>query len=108
MNYANIGRLSSDLSAVENWYITAFTRFVILFFLLYGYLISNTSNAKIGSLFYFTLIVLNIYTTDYSIYFVNCRRTKKAVRHTQFLGFGKNIYIDYRLLIPYMYTSCIL
>ena len=29
--------------------------------------------------------MLNIYTTDYSLYFVNYRRTKKAFRHTQFL-----------------------
>ena len=39
--------------------------------------------------------MLNFYITDYSLYFVtvNCRQTKEAARHTQFLGFGKNIYI---------------
>ena len=78
---------SSDLSAFRNFYITAFIRFVILFFMLYGYIISNIGNAKIGPLFYFTLsLILNSYTTDYSLYFVNGRRpTEKAVRHTQFL-----------------------
>ena len=40
--------LSSDSSAVSNCYITAFTRFVILFVMLYDYLISNISYAKIG------------------------------------------------------------
>ena len=47
---------------VANGYITAFTRFVILLFMLYGYLISDISNAKIGPLFYFTLNVESLYT----------------------------------------------
>ena len=58
---------SSDLSVVRNCYITTFTRFVILFFMLYGYFISNTSNAKIGPLFFISRLVLNLYTTDYSL-----------------------------------------
>ena len=36
--------------------------------------------------------MLNIYTTDYSLYFVNYQRTKKAVRHTKLLGFGNKKY----------------
>ena len=47
--------LSSDSSAVRNCYITAFSRFVNTFFVLYCYLISNISYAKIDPLFYFTL-----------------------------------------------------
>ena len=35
--------------------------FAILLFMLYGYLISNISNAKIGPLFYFTLNVEFLY-----------------------------------------------
>ena len=60
--------------------------------MLYGYLISNISNGKIGPLFYLRLM-LNLYIREYSLHFVNCRRTKKAVKHTQFLGFAKNINI---------------
>ena len=54
---------SSDLSEVRNFYITTFTRFVISFFMLYGYFISNTSNAKIGPppLFYYTLSAESLY-----------------------------------------------
>ena len=39
---------------------------------------------------FFSRLMLNLYILQTSLYFVNCRRTKKAVRHTQFLGFGKN------------------
>ena len=42
---------------------------------------------------FFSRLVLNLYTTDYNLYFVNCRRTKKAVRQTQFFGFSENITI---------------
>ena len=51
------------MSAVRNCYITAFTRFVILFFYaLRLYLISDISNAKIGPLLYFTLYDKSLYT----------------------------------------------
>ena len=50
-----------DSGAVRNGYITAFSRFIILLFMLYGYLISNISNAKISPLFYFTLNVESLY-----------------------------------------------
>ena len=40
--------------------------------MLCGYLISNINNVKSGPLVYFTF-KLNLHTTDYSLYFVNCR-----------------------------------
>ena len=33
--------------------------------------------------------------TDFSFYFVNCRRTKKAVSYIILLGFGKNLLIKF-------------
>ena len=45
----------------SNCYITIFTRFEILFFMLNVYFISNTSNAKMGPLFYFTLSAESLY-----------------------------------------------
>ena len=78
---------------VRNCYITTFTRFVILFFMLYGYLISNTSNAKIGPLLYvITPSAESLYSRLQSL-LRKLQRKKKALRHTQFLGFGKNITI---------------
>ena len=61
--------------------------------MLYGYLISNTSNAKIGPLLYFTPSAEYLYSRLQSL-LRKLRRKKKVVRHTQFLGFGKNIYIE--------------
>ena len=43
LQFTSYQNWSSDWSAVRNCYITTFTRFVILFFMLYGYFISNTS-----------------------------------------------------------------
>ena len=74
----------------------SFYSFCILFYMLYGYLIGHISNAKIGPLFYFTLTV-DFFATYHSLYFVNCRRTKMVVRHTQFLGFVKNILYIYNI-----------
>ena len=57
----------NDSSAVRNCYITAFTRFVISFFMIYGYLIGNISNAEIGTLLYFTLNVESLYNIFQSL-----------------------------------------
>ena len=46
---------------VRNCYITAFTRFVILFFKLYGYFVNNISNGKNSPLLSFTLNVESLY-----------------------------------------------
>ena len=46
--------------------------------------------------------MLNLYTTDYSLYFVNCRRTKNAVRHTHMLGFGKKYHSFWSELVSYI------
>ena len=68
--------------------------------------------------------MLNLYTTDYSLYFLNCWQTEKAVRRTQFLGYWDvksrdliyarlfilvltpsiyNIWYNHRALIPTAY-----
>ena len=62
--------------------------------MLYGYLISNISNAKIDPLFYFTLNVEQwTFIQQTTVLLILFRKLPMVEKHTQVLGFGKNIYI---------------
>ena len=71
--------------------------------MLYGYLINNTSNAEIGPLLYFTPSAESLYSRLQSL-LRKLRRKKKAVRHTQFLGFGKNQLYEYNMFLEHLWA----
>ena len=68
ISYANIGRVIW----VRSFYFSCFYTVTLLAIQVMPRLVH----------FFISRLVLNLYTTDYSLYFVNCRRTKKTVRLT--------------------------